>query len=162
MHTHRVYPSLATWLRWSFTLLGAVIGTFVVIDVGADLLARRQIDFAALHHPARTVVALAILAVCLALFAFAVFWIWAATLDPHGLRGFTMFGRRVHIPWADVASVEHASVNGVPSFIVTSAASRRKIWICALGLDPAPLREYLRTYAGPDHMLTQWLTPPKA
>jgi hypothetical protein len=158
----RVYPPLVVWLRWSFTLLGAAIATVTVIDIGADLLARRPIDFPALHYPGRTFAALTFVAVCLALFLFAIFWSWAATLEPHGLRGFTSSGRRVYIPWSDVASIDHASVSGVPSFVVASAASRKKIWMCALGLDAAPLRQYLQTYAGPDHILTQWFTPPTA
>ena len=149
-------------LRFSFALLGGLIAVLMFVDVGRDLLAGRQIDFPALHSPARTLSALTLVALALAGLAFGLFWASASTLEAHGIRGFTFGGRRIHIPWLDVASVHPATLHGVPAAVVRSAASGKQIWICTLGLDAAAIHEHIRTYAGPDHVLAQWFTPRSA
>ncbi len=159
MRTVRVYSSLGACLRFSFTLFAALAAVLFAIDVATDVFAGRAIDFQALRHPARTIAALTLVSLGLALLLFAIFWVAACRLDAQGLRGFSFWGRRVVIPWPDVASVQPLSAQGIPGVAVTSASSKKQLWICTLGVDVAEVHQHIRTYAGADHVLTRWFTP---
>jgi len=162
MQPLRAYPPLMACLRFSFTFFAALISIFVICDVIANLLKSRPIHFPALEHPLRTLISTAMVAFVTGILLFAICWPWAATINEAGLRGRTFWGRSANIPWSDIGSVTEVTVKGLPSLVVASASSKRKIWLHVMGVDAANIYRHISAYAGPDNILAQWFTPKSA
>ena len=147
----RVHPSLTACLKIAVGLFGGLFLVLFVLDAGSDLAAGRAIEAPSL----RLVSAFAVLTLGFAVIIFAVLWVFAGTLEEAGVRGFSLLGRRVTIPWADVASVDVHTAQGIPNVVVTSAASRRRVYICTLGLNTREVYQRVLSCAAAHNGLTR-------
>lgn len=88
--------------------------------------------------------------------AFLVYvYLFKVTVSPDGLTCSNGFGKMVTAPWGSVTGVKRLIVPGFPYLLVSTSATRLKLWLpLFLGrMDDFVAR--VDEYAGPDHVLYQ-------
>jgi|ERR1700720_407910 len=154
----RIYPPFSACLTFSAGLFGGLAAILALFAVIAQLRRGRLIALPPGDTVMRMLIALGTVTLALALFLFALFWIAAVTLDERGLRGPTIWGRRINIDWNDVASARRVVVRGLPALLIQSRSTKKEIWLYSLGLNGRTLYNQVRAFVAPSHPLASWLT----
>ena len=150
-----IYPPFLPCLRYAAQTFGLIFLSIFGVVVITHLI-RHQSPLASLRSDFWLIpVFFAAITIVFALVVYVGARVWAWSFDQYEVRGRTYFGKRISIPWPDVAEVKPTNVKGIPALLITSRSTGKELFAYTLGVDLQQIHAQLSLRAGPGHMLTQ-------
>ena len=156
---YRMAPAFSACLRWSAWFCVALVVVVLVVVGGGRLLQGQPLPEHWASRPQEFLVFVLALTMGMALLVYGVGWFFAAKLSGTSLIATSVWGRGIEVPLSSVTEIQPMSVEGIPTLLVKSSATKSSLYILALGLDTREVYEHLRVAAGAGHPLTRWFAP---